>query len=522
MTRNTVTVILIGIIIIAAGLRFYGLDKQSLWYDETFEETAFQRQFLGFKTFLTPTTPPLHSFFINLIKQKFPLNDFALRTPACIFGLLSVPLLFFLGRKLFNEKVGIIASFLLAISPFHIWYSQEARMYTLQWMLALISLIFFMRAIEKPGIVNYTCLVVSTVLGLYTHQLSLSLLIIMSIFLLLFLRKYNSKYSAWIAVLCAVIILYSPWIVYQLSSLMNKSASYQKEINLSIYIPYTFYTYFAGFSIGPSLRELHIERSIHAIKPYLPVIGSFMAVYGVLFSMGLWSLRKDPPKLLILVFLSTVPIFFLVFLIYAVDHKLSYNVRYTGIALIGCILLIAKGIESVRYICSETAGKILAVLSIIAIAGFSYYSYFNYQFEKRYHKEDIRSAVEYINKNKTDNDVILIITSISVATFNRYSDKYSFRSVGFPPPPFNTGNRKEVESELIKMTNDKNKLWLLLSQEWNEKELVSYTKTWLDANYIEFKELRKGIYDIANVQIFCYDLTRHKSPLNDAYSIVVY
>jgi len=498
--------ILLSIIILGSVLRFYGLDRQSFWYDEVFEITSFQRQFLGEKPMISPNTPPLNflnPFFVYIINELFPNNTLALRMIPFMFGAVSVPLLFFLGKRLFNERVALIASYLLAISPFHIWYSQEVRMYALQWMLTLISLIFFLKALEKPNIKNYTGYVISTVLGLYTLQLTLFLIIIQGLYLLLFFKHHRARLSSWIVVFFVTVLLYSPWIIYKFLYLMDREISSPKETMPLMPIIYTFYSYFAGFSIGPSLRELHLNLSFSTIKPYIYLIVPLTITYGLMFLYGIFTLRNDMQRLVFLLLLSSIPIVGPLIVISTSMPKISYNVRYSGIASFGFILLISKGLEYLSQKDRRVHSKILAIGFLIIMTGFSGYSYWNYQFNPKYHKEDVRSAALYIKEHKKDGDVILVITSTCALSLNRYLDN-NLQSVGYPP--LNTNDKEEVIRELNKIVSDKNRIWLVLCREYTQKELVRYTKEWLDKNHTEIKELYRGPSDIANLTIHCYKL----------------
>jgi len=505
MSRGSKLLIFFWVIVVGVCLRFYGLDRQSLWFDEVFETTSFQRQFLHDKTMITPSTPPLNSFFVYPITRIFPDNDLALRMIPFTFGVISIPLLFLFARRLFNGRVALIASYLLAISPFHIWYSQEVRMYALQWMLALISLIFFFRALEDRGLINYIGYIISTVLGLYTLQLTIFLLIIQGVYLLIFFKHHRARVSVWIFVFAIIILFYSPWIIYQLLYLTNRGTSFPKETDPLIFIPYTFFTYFAGYSIGPSLRELHLNPSIETIKPYLPIITFLLCLYGSIFLYGISRLRKDIPKLTLILLLSCIPIVGLLILI-TVIPKMSYNVRYTGIALFGFILGISKGIESLMQ-GEKGYSKFLGVATICIMTTLSGYSYWNYQFNPEYHKEDVRKAASYIEENREEGDEILVITSTCAITLNRYLDK-GHPSIGYPP--HNTNDREEVIKNLKEIVKGKKRLWLILCREWYEKNLTNYTRQWLGETYKEIKDLHKGVHEIANLQIFCYDLTKKK------------
>ncbi|MBI4681489.1 MAG: glycosyltransferase family 39 protein, partial [Nitrospirae bacterium] len=405
ISNHTAIYLLVCIIAIAAGLRIYGLDRQSLWYDEIVEAMNFQR-LINHQT--PDIVPPLNSFFLYLIQLVFPDNDFILRMAPVTFGLISVPLLYLLGARLFNNKVGLISSFLLAVSPLHIWYSQDARMYALQWMLALVSIIFYIRTLEKPGITNFTGYIISTLADLYAHQFAVFLILLQGLYLLLFTGRYKQQFIKWAFAFSAVIILYLPWLIYSMTSLIDLStAGFVKPIDFRV-LPYTIFTYCAGFSIGPSLRELHFDQSLEVIKPYLTIIGSIMAVYGTLFLLGIWSMRRDYPKLALIILIVIIPISGALVLA-KIKPEITYNVRYTATALLAFLMFVAKGVDWLTCLTPRIFGRILAITAIVVMTGFSAYSYTNYQFNIKYHKADFRSAAAYINEKRMPDDPVICL-----------------------------------------------------------------------------------------------------------------
>ena len=74
-------------------------------------------------------------------------SEFVLRSLSALAGVLAVGLVYVLGKRLFDTKVGLIGAALLATNSFHIQYSQEARAYSLMVLLTALSSLFFLRAI---------------------------------------------------------------------------------------------------------------------------------------------------------------------------------------------------------------------------------------------------------------------------------------------------------------------------------------------------------------------------------------
>ena len=95
-----------------------------------------------------------------------------IRSLSVVFGLLALPCIYWLCLELFESPaVGWIAMGLLSISPLHILYAQEARMYSLHTFNILFSSVILLRAIRKQTKLNWLAYAATIALGLYTHPL---------------------------------------------------------------------------------------------------------------------------------------------------------------------------------------------------------------------------------------------------------------------------------------------------------------------------------------------------------------
>lgn len=92
-----------------------------------------------------------------------------LRSLSVLAALATIPAVFVLGRKLFDARVGLMASFLLTINAFHVRYSQEARSYSLFAFLSVLSCIYFVKFVDDPSLANRKGHVLTSVLAVYTH-----------------------------------------------------------------------------------------------------------------------------------------------------------------------------------------------------------------------------------------------------------------------------------------------------------------------------------------------------------------
>jgi 4-amino-4-deoxy-L-arabinose transferase-like glycosyltransferase len=147
------TWILVAITVVAAVLRFVNISSQSYWLDESQAVHEFR---LGFGSMLSAWSshewnPPLY-FVIGWPWAKlFGTGEAGLRALSALLGVALVPLICLCGRELVSRRAGLVAAAFAAVSPFMIWYSQEAREYMLLIFLCTASLLFFARAWNRGG-----------------------------------------------------------------------------------------------------------------------------------------------------------------------------------------------------------------------------------------------------------------------------------------------------------------------------------------------------------------------------------
>ena len=139
--RRPLTPLLILLLLMLLGfaLRAHNLDAFSFWTDEGltparsgYALSQILRNEIVIQGIVTKDThPPLYYLVIHLTRQLFGASDFAFRYPSVLFGVLLIPLIYKLGRRMGGRTVGMLVALLAAVNPLQVYYSQEARMYTL-------------------------------------------------------------------------------------------------------------------------------------------------------------------------------------------------------------------------------------------------------------------------------------------------------------------------------------------------------------------------------------------------------
>lgn len=143
--RNTILILLL---LIAFALRLYRLDHQEIWGDEAHSAYVASLPLLSAVSPRTETNPPLYHLLLYFWVGLTGSSVFALRFLSLALGVLTVALIYRLARLAFGELVGFLASLLCAISPFQVYYSQEARMYALVTFCTTLSMFFLARIVS--------------------------------------------------------------------------------------------------------------------------------------------------------------------------------------------------------------------------------------------------------------------------------------------------------------------------------------------------------------------------------------
>lgn len=158
------------ILLLAAAARLYGIQSQSLWFDEGWSAYAAAQPSVIDAANADATNPPLYYVVLNVSAAFLGTSEFSLRLFSLFFGLLTIALSFRLGKLLFGERAGVYAALLTAASPLLWWAAQEARMYTLLASLVLVCALAWFRLYRRPTRLAWIVLWTSELALLYTHN----------------------------------------------------------------------------------------------------------------------------------------------------------------------------------------------------------------------------------------------------------------------------------------------------------------------------------------------------------------
>jgi mannosyltransferase len=141
-----------GVIFAGAVLRFATLGIQSYHHDEVITAMRVLPGGLGHllhEIRVSESNPPLYYLLAWAWSHAFGFGETGLRSLSALLGLATVPVAYLVGRELSSRRTGLALAAFVAVNPMLIWYSQEARSYALLVLCCALSLLFFLRALDR-------------------------------------------------------------------------------------------------------------------------------------------------------------------------------------------------------------------------------------------------------------------------------------------------------------------------------------------------------------------------------------
>ncbi len=348
------TILLLAIVGLAAVLRFWDLDRPSIWFDESYTWDLTRRTVWDLIVATARDVHPPLSYLINKgMVELLGDGETALRLPSTLFGIGAVWSLFFLGRALWDSETGLLAAFLLAISPFHVWFSTEARMYGLLSFAAIAFVWSLTRLYQEPRRTHAILAFVSGLALNYTHFYGSITFFSVNALIALTCISTNlippTARRCWLVSQLASFVLFIPWIgVLALQA--------HKAVTVGTWQPY------------PDLPTL--VRFVEEMAGTLPVLGalSLLALMSGILRSGLMQFAKgrewrpDLSWRFILVFVWTFAPLVAGYLLSVLLEPILYH-KYLSGAWPGFVLLAAAGATAMsRRVVPLAAAAILVVL----------------------------------------------------------------------------------------------------------------------------------------------------------------
>lgn len=356
-------------------------ESKIVWYDEAysifFAEQGFS-QLISFSGF--DSTPFLFYLLLRIWGLIFGWQIMTLAILPFLFSLGTVIVIYFIGKEIFNQKIGLLASFFLAISALSINYSTEIRAYSLAVFWASLSFLFWWRIIKKQLNLNWFYYILFSCLLIYTHYTGLALVLTQGILFLIYKVPKRSLYwLIWLFYL-PQFFLFQRWrdVLGGNTDLMSYFERAFSHGQLS-----TLPTYFYALLFG----EYNYYNPINLLIGF----GIF-----ILVTYGLYKYRSEKKVQVIYLFLI-FGLFFLAVL------KFIYQLKYFLIFTIPFVVFLS-------YLLNKISNQLVRKFTISAVTILMIFStVLHYQALPhnmfQYYAPEI---FKHIQENEEPNDIILV------------------------------------------------------------------------------------------------------------------
>jgi hypothetical protein len=172
--RSTSFYFAIGLTVVALVLRLYNLDTRSLEIDEVLQAHITDLNKLDevmAYTIASGDAMPLLNI-LNWLMRDLANAEWVVRFPSAIAGALSVPVIYMLGKRLWNERAGSFAAAFLTFFPYQVWYGQEARPYTMLLLFTSMQMLFAHKLVSEANRHYWLWFTLASIVNLYTHYLA--------------------------------------------------------------------------------------------------------------------------------------------------------------------------------------------------------------------------------------------------------------------------------------------------------------------------------------------------------------
>jgi mannosyltransferase len=447
--------------LLGAVLRLYSLTGQSLWVDELLTWQMIRPGVpAGFiEQMLDSIQGPL---YMAVIWPLVRVQDSALmlRLPAAIAGIATIPLFGLVVSRLLGGRAARLAVLLLALNPFHVWYCQESRGYSFLMMFSvLMALTILALGRKRSGYGLALLFALATAGAVWSNLGGIFLWLGMGLGVLLFHFPANRRqWLLWGLAFGAGLLLVSPWLlkasgIWAVDRVLPGSGvgeSLRGETTFSpLAWPYTLQTFFYGYSLGPSLRELHQPDRMAVLRTALPILLLGAVPVGLGLVAGLF--RIDRKRGLLIVWII-VPMLILTLL--ALRNVKPWNPRYLAMVFPWVLAFTAYGLAKLPRRAGLAATLLLSCLTLWSLGG--------YYWNERYFKADIRVAATQLETANLQGDPILVPVVTSVFKYYYKGSGELIDTYGLPV----LRGARDAEEFCDRILAGRSKCWLVLAREW--------------------------------------------------------
>ena len=369
------------LLLVAFGVRLWGLDAQSLWEDETWTAAMATRPIMeSYRLALADGVHPPLYYAITRLVVLLGQGEWILRWPSAMFGVLAVALIFRLAKAVWDSRAALWASALMSVQPFAVWYSQEARQYSLLIALSLGVMLAFVHLAQSRTRLRWLSFILVSALAYLTHYFALLLPFVQFIWLVISIRRNHTLMRNWVMAQAAAVVPVALWIMLFLQlPERNFGIGWLQRPDLAAiprtlwrmiyYTPLSLPWTVGGWAVALALAWLFLRRQPAGWPAGRPLVGQWL-VTPIIF---VWLISQRRP---------------------------FYHDRFFIICLPAALLTLAAGLDAIQSPpVRRGLGLCLLTLSLWTV----------FQFHTpEYSKEDWRQIGAWLRAEGRAGDVIVL------------------------------------------------------------------------------------------------------------------
>jgi mannosyltransferase len=460
---------------IGAYLRFFQIGAKTVWLDEAFSIWIAHHTLPDLWSWLIRIDqhPPLYYSLLSFWQLMFGDLQGAVRALSALCSTLTLPVFYLAVQRFVDRPTALIATFILTISPIHIRYAQEARMYALLTLLVAVALWALARILmdddHRPMRRTWLLLAGAQATVMLTHNTATVLFPValnLAIGGALLWKYWQGGVSSWPALNDTgferrwlrsqglALVLWLPWsIPFVIQSVV---------VGRKFWIP------------APTLLRVYDvlhNFNLAFLADWMPLYPLWNLLYWLLALLGLIALRGAPARALFFLTLWLVP--FLIELLVSLRRPIFYE-RTLLWTTLPYFLLIAVGIrrfgsaegEALVWVRRPLQAALLAAMLFLSATGWiGYYFYFE--------KEEWAKAASYVAESVQPGDMIVFNATWVQLPFEYYFRHYNTTTElrGLPVDLFDRGELEPQMAEadipqLEALAKTHQRLWLVYSHDW--------------------------------------------------------
>lgn len=439
------------IILAGFGLRVHGIGDTGFWVDEARTGLAARLdlpQLLSFSRQTAFEHPPLYFAMLHAWLSLVEENEWNARFLSVVFGTLSLPLAYVLYRRFSNTLLATLAILYLALSPFHVVYSKDNRMYAWIGFLALLSIIVLLNYLSSGRarwLVMYGLL---ALVGVFSHYMFAFLISACVVYLWVlavqFRTRQHWKAAGYVTLIAALVGLFiAAWVLQSsgvrvtVASLIGGGEGTRETLR---------YTIEKAHKIANDFLLAEKDWSIVPVTIQVMIVGAWILALGggLAETMRPKLVRREGAVLFLL--LIGVPLIELLLIPRGVVG------RYILFAFPAFSFLMVVGITRV-WQSLPAAGLALAGMIAITV-GFGHYTTLTAP------KDDVYLAARFLGQVARPNDQVLLTHLFDRPLTEYYAERSDSLRIVHYPADMTPATREEIERDIPRLIENHGRLWL--------------------------------------------------------------